>query len=144
MFTKTENFYRTFGKNFVFEYNKTMFYRFCADGRVEKVVSTKKTFSELDDYDTLHHLICVSEIMFFATHTDNDFSSSYKETTLPINQAVVKYFSNSKIVGDVLLVCLDDEDNLLDCSDLEDLKKYKIEFFSPLEENPVGNFVPID
>lgn len=74
------------------------FYRFSTDGNIEKVESNKTAFSEITigdlnpTYNSDLHLIGVSYNIFFATHTDNDFASSYRNTKLEINQAIAKYF----------------------------------------------------
>ena len=61
------------------------------------------------------YMNCVSDDknIFLLMHKDNDFRANLKKSILPINQALKKYYPNSKYVGDMLLVMSDTDDRII-------------------------------
>jgi len=77
------------------------------------------------------HGVCISDEknIFMLTHTDNDFPENYKNSSLPVNETLQKYFPGSKFKGDVLIVKTKSyyDDTIVKWSP-DILKKYECEF----------------
>lgn len=108
----------------------TTVYLLTTDGEITKFLISEthfesNVFEEIDP--ELTHLICIDEI-FIACHEDNDFLENYQKTEQPINAALKKYFPDSKIVGDIIIFKMTDDDMFVQNFSMDELKEYYIDF----------------
>lgn len=98
------------------------FFRFLANGTIETVLHMRAL--KIDEipltllnstYKRPVYIYCISKDtnVFFLMHNDNSLPDNLTKSPLPVNQAVKRYFPDSRYVGDILLVATDDNNKII-------------------------------
>lgn len=113
------------------------YYHLGIDGTIQKRVAKPSEVTPEDftikslnpKYKGDVYMQCVSDVnnIFLLMHDDNDFPENLAKSHLHINQALQKYYPNSRYVGDMILVISTDDDQITSKDwNVEILREYEL------------------